>query len=358
MDSPSDLADLAAAQLAAAGSLMPVDQEDQEDVDGADLAPIAWMYQTATLESNYARLSVTLHSGHDVPVVPVWYDPDATLVLAVPARVAPWLTSHLVRLGDIDTGAPSEDGQCTAAVFFRANPSAAHSLSPAGDTTMWALDQRWPAAEALCTVEVAEDVPLPAHGAALEFDTSHSLPPSEVSVSPQELDAALGGAFLQGPWFGYAALVYPPLEPEPAGAETGPDAAEAEAEPALPEPPTQTLPALGFQSAHSASLSQQPLPAFPGGKGPGTTQAMAGLRVQAAAVVLVPATDTEEPAGLAAEQRGRPAARAPGKPPRPQRRLRGPGPTVLSPYAKDRPLAKWPTCTSAWSPIKSKCKRR
>ena len=76
MDSPADLADLAAARLDAAGSLVPGDQEDQGDVDGEDLAPITRTLQTATLDPKYVRLSVTLPSGHVILVVPVWYDPE------------------------------------------------------------------------------------------------------------------------------------------------------------------------------------------------------------------------------------------------------------------------------------------
>ena len=104
MASPSELADLAAARLGVAAASADGAPQGQEGVDGEDIAPIAWMYRTATLDAAYAQLGVALPNGREVPVVPVWYDPDATLVLALPARVAPWLTSHLVRLGDLGTG--------------------------------------------------------------------------------------------------------------------------------------------------------------------------------------------------------------------------------------------------------------
>jgi hypothetical protein len=315
MATPSELADLAAARLDVDAASAERAQAGQEDVDGDDLAPIDWLYRTATLEAAYVQLGVTLLNGLEVPVAPVWLDPAGTFVFALPARVAPWLPSHLVRLGDMGTGVPSEDGQCTAVALARANPSAAYSLNAIGLTSLWALDQRWPAAESLCAVDVEEDVPLPPYGGDLPFDASNALPPSEYSVSPQELDAILGGAFLQGPWIGYSALVYPPPEPEEAGVVTGPDSVEVEAEPEVPSsaprgPPLGTIPVR--EAAGVGQIPQtQRLPAFPGGTGQGSRPALAGSAAQVAAIVPVPATDTDDPGGASGGPRGRAPGRLP-----------------------------------------------
>ncbi len=181
MASPSDIDVLAAAQLAAAGAPAP---EDQGEIDGEDLEPIPWTYQTATLDRQYAGLELVGTSRHHTPMASAWYNPDDTLALALPAGVAPWLTSHLVRLGDMGTGAPSEDGQCIAVVFLRTNPSAAHYLGASGVISMWALDQRWPASESRCSVTAEENVPLHANGAPFSYDVTSALPPTEVSMSP------------------------------------------------------------------------------------------------------------------------------------------------------------------------------
>ena len=153
--------------------------------------------------------------GYTVPVVPVSL--AATLVVAVPADVAPWLEPVLHPLGDPATGVAAADGAQVALVLLRLAPSGGDVLSPCASSN-WTDDGRWPAASNLDALPCPETVQAPAGGLALR---EGALSPTDLAASPIEVNDAFAGALFDGPWAEYEHLVYPPAEPESEGAGHG-----------------------------------------------------------------------------------------------------------------------------------------
>jgi hypothetical protein len=177
--------------------------------DFLDLVP-SWELETVQYTERYACLELITARG-TVPIAPLYLD-AFTLHVALPAEVTPWLPTFTVRLASLETAAESSDGMCVTVSALAVAASSAAALT-ASTSAQWVADGRWPAAASLESIPVAQEVSAP-EGLQLIVDLTHSMPPTQATLTPEELDAAFLGGFFTGPWAGYASLVYPPVEPE------------------------------------------------------------------------------------------------------------------------------------------------
>ena len=113
---------------------------------------VDWELETVVLQEAYRPLQFNTLAGAEL-VVPISL--GDTLVIALPAEVAPWLPTYLVRLGDPEGGL-SADGQAVSVCVVRLDVAAAQLLEPVS-TAAWVRDGRWPAASSLEGIEVPEE---------------------------------------------------------------------------------------------------------------------------------------------------------------------------------------------------------
>ena len=160
----------------------------------------------------YITLELPFDGIRDIPTVPISLMEEAFLV-AAPRESVPWRPSSLVAVGDAVTQAPSADGQTVAASLLVLSPQSAHAMVQSHGHRGWVPDGRWPAHGAFLGVQG-----LPIRIAPEDIDIDEATagpPPTEMAVSPLELDHATGGGLTNGLWFGLVALPYP--TPEPVG---------------------------------------------------------------------------------------------------------------------------------------------
>jgi len=183
------------------------------DVDHVD-----WEFETAVLAPNYAALQVALAdvdghlTGSTLPVIPVSLD-GVALVVVVPHNYVTWLPPVLFALTDGD-GSPSADGQRVTGAYIVLGPDAAHAMSRSDGSSGWVEDGRWPATPAL----VAGLENLAADITAQQVVTSRnflegSLPPTDLTVGPMEIDLTFQGGLGAGRWSGLLSVPWPPPEP-------------------------------------------------------------------------------------------------------------------------------------------------
>jgi hypothetical protein len=176
---------------------------------------------TCELADGYAKLQLeTLYGA--VPVAPVSLS-TTEMVLAAAGDYFPWLPTSLAVFADPSTGEAAADGMCVAVAMVQMSSVGAAFLSESTGSG-WDMFWRWPIASGI--VVAAEDVP-----DTIDRDTAVSRQNAGLairvwSLTPQDLDSAVGGTFQVGPRSGYMDLVWPPAEPE---GESSHDGEEADA---------------------------------------------------------------------------------------------------------------------------------
>ncbi|CAK0794315.1 unnamed protein product, partial [Prorocentrum cordatum] len=194
------------------------------------LAPRAeeyeWEMRVAELTDDYMPLQVdvsVVHGGLSsdgagiaVPIVPI-RKAGSVLTIAIPADVCPWLSPHFAALGDPVHFLPAVDGQMATVAFVMVSSEGGAWMEPAMGSGRWAGDGRWPAARALVSLAASLPAAVADDDINPERDYSSALVPAAHALSPEDLDAVLGGALGFGPWRGLLRLRWPPPEPEPGG---------------------------------------------------------------------------------------------------------------------------------------------
>ncbi|CAK0876277.1 unnamed protein product [Prorocentrum cordatum] len=279
-----------------------------------------WEMRVAELTDDYMPLQVDVSvvhrglsadgAGIAVPIVPI-RKAGSVLTIAIPADVCPWLSPHFAALGDPVHFPPAVDGQMATVAFERVSSEGGAWMEPATGSGHGAGDGRWPAARAL--VSLAASLPAAVAGDCInpERDYSSALVPAARALSPEDLDAVLGGALGFGPWRGLLRLRWPPPEPEPGGEGqiVGPDgqglpgvvtpprggAAAAAAAPWEPWPPPEPPARAGGDAAAAAARAVTPQ-----AKG----AALAAGRARAARGRAGPASSAEEEDSAAESRRG------------------------------------------------------
>ncbi|CAK0897043.1 unnamed protein product, partial [Prorocentrum cordatum] len=287
-----------------------------------------WEMRVAELTDDYMPLQVDVSvvhrglsadsAGIAVPIVPI-RKAGSVLAIAIPADVCPWLSPHFAALGDPVHFLPAVDGQMATVAFVRVSSEGGAWMEPATGSGHWAGDGRWTAARALVSLAASLPAAVADDDINPERDYSSALVPAPHALSPEDLDAVLGGALGFGPWRGLLRLRWPPPEPEPGGEDqiVGPDgqglpgivtppnggAAAAAAAPWEPLPPPEP-PARAGGAASAARLQDSAAAAARAVTPQGKVAALAAGRARAARGRAGPASSAEEEDSAAESRRG------------------------------------------------------
>ena len=177
-----------------------------------------WELETAALAVDYRPMQVALIdsdgslTGSTMPVVPVEYTSDR-LVVAVPHGYVTWLPPVLFQLSDGD-GEASADGTMVTGAFIVLGLGAVDSLEPSTGEG-WVIDGRWPRASSI--MDHLGEVPdaITTRQIVMAGARWHDggLPPTELTIGPQELDYAFQSGLSTGDWSGLLNMEWPIPEP-------------------------------------------------------------------------------------------------------------------------------------------------
>ena len=166
-----------------------------------------WELETASLTDNYQSLEVAIIdadgevTGEYMPVVPVTHS-EELLIIMIPHEFATWMPPILVPLADGDGGI-SADGQMITGAYLTLAAGAGAALVPSSGQASWVADGRWPAARPVVegSRNVAEQITMQQVVMMRTF-SDPAMPPTDVTLSPMQINQMFYGGLENGPWSG------------------------------------------------------------------------------------------------------------------------------------------------------------